>query len=200
MHRWLFYYTPDLENGADDGIQSLVSLLRKKEGPSAELDGTQLREFRKRIIDRVKHWTETFINHQFIELQGDGVPQMSARFRAIWTTLKYDTPTPRVSNRRRSVEEELPPETHRKRRKLSKKSEDNALDSSRSKRKPWTENAWRRKTIPPPADMTFPNLISRKSSNIDPVTVMVTAGENVNEEESNEERFQKFEVHEVPEV
>lgn len=199
MHRWLFYYTPDLENGADDGIQSLVSLLRKKEGPSAELDGTQLREFRKRIIDRVKHWTETFINHQFIELQGDGVPQMSARFRAIWTTLKYDTPTPRVSNRRRSVEEELPPETHRKRRKLSKKSEDNALDSSRSKRKPWTENAWRRKTIPPPADMTFPNLISRKSSNIDPVTVMVTAGENVNEE-SNEERFQKFEVHEVPEV
>ncbi|KAM0183171.1 hypothetical protein ACHAPF_000649 [Botrytis cinerea] len=198
MHRWLFYYTPDLENGADDGIQSLVSLLRKKEGPSAELDGTQLREFRKRIIDRVKHWTETFINHQFIELQGDGVPQMSARFRAIWTTLKYDTPTPRVSNRRRSVEEELPPETHRKRRKLSKKSEDNALDSSRSKRKPWTENAWRRKTIPPPADMTFPNLISRKSSNIDPVTVMVTAGENVNEE-SNEERFQKFEVHEVPE-
>ncbi|TGO41706.1 hypothetical protein BHYA_0017g00150 [Botrytis hyacinthi] len=196
MHRWLFYYTNDLENGTDDGIQSLVSLLRKKEGTSAELDGTQLREFRRRIIDRVRHWTETFINHQFVELQADGVPQMTARFRAIWTTLKYDTPTPRVSNRRRSVEEETPPETHRKRRKLSKKSEDNALDSSRSKRKPWTENAWRRKTIPPPADMTFPNLISRKSSNIDPVTVMVTPRASVNEEDSDEERFQKCEVHE----
>ncbi|TGO19861.1 hypothetical protein BTUL_0002g01070 [Botrytis tulipae] len=196
MHRWLFYYTNDLENGTDDGIQSLVSLLRKKEGTSVELDGTQLREFRRRIIDRVRHWTETFINHQFVELQADGVPQMTARFRAIWTTLKYDTPTPRVSNRRRSVEEETPPETHRKRRKLSKKSEDSALDSSRSKRKPWTENAWRRKTIPPPADMTFPNLISRKSSNIDPVTVMVTPRVSVNEEDSDEERFQKCEVHE----
>ncbi|KAF7939160.1 uncharacterized protein EAE97_007241 [Botrytis byssoidea] len=196
MHRWLFYYTNDLENGTDDGIQSLVTLLRKKEGTSAELDGAQLREFRSRIIDRVRHWTETFINHQFVELQADGVPQMTARFRAIWTTLKYDTPTPRVSNRRRSVEEETPPETHRKRRKLSKKSEDNTLDSSRSKRKPWTENAWRRKTIPPPADMTFPNLISRKSSNVDPVTVMVTPRARVNEEDSDEERFQKCEVHE----
>ncbi|KAF7903088.1 hypothetical protein BELL_0514g00060 [Botrytis elliptica] len=196
MHRWLFYYTNELENGTDDGIQSLVSLLRKKEGTSAELDGTQLQEFRRRIIDRVRHWTETFINHQFVELQADGVPQMTARFRAIWTTLKYDTPTPRVSNRRRSVEEETPPETHRKRRKLSKKSEDNALDGSRSKRKPWTENAWRRKTIPPPADMTFPNLISRKSSIIDPVTVVVTPRASVNEEDSDEERFQKCEVHE----
>ncbi|KAF5868140.1 uncharacterized protein Bfra_007336 [Botrytis fragariae] len=199
MHRWLFYYTDDLENGTDDGIQSLVSLLRKKESTSAELDGTQLREFRRRVIDRVRHWTETFINHQFVELQADGVPRMTARFRAIWTTLKYDPPTPRVSNRRRSVEEETPPETHRKRRKLSKKSEDNALDSSRSKRKPWTENAWRRKTIPPPADMTFPNLISRKSSNFDPVTVMVTPRASVNGEDSDEERFQKCEVHEESE-
>ncbi|KAF7877267.1 hypothetical protein EAF04_000950 [Stromatinia cepivora] len=200
MHRWVFYYTTDLENGADDGIQSLVDLLRNDKGASTELDSTQLREFEKRVVDRVKFFTETFVNHQFVELQADGVPQMTARFRAIWTTLKYETPTPRVSHRRRSVEKEVPKESPRKRRKLSKKAEENALDGNRPKRKPWSEHAWRRKTIPPPADMTFPNLLSRKSSNIDPVTAVESPRDAVDEEESEEEVFENCETGEGSET
>ncbi|RAL61839.1 hypothetical protein DID88_002902 [Monilinia fructigena] len=196
MHRWLFYYTVDLESGADDGIQILVNLLRNDKGASAELDNTQLREFRKRIVDRVKFFTETFVNHQFVELQADGVPQMTGRFRNIWTTLKYETPTPRISYRRRSVgvEVEPPRESPRKRRKLSKKAEENVMDSNRPKRKPWSEHAWRRKTIPPPADMTFPNLLRRKSSNIDLVTV-VESPQSVVDEESEGGVSEKSQIH-----
>ncbi|KAA8570036.1 hypothetical protein EYC84_002373 [Monilinia fructicola] len=161
---------------------SLVNLLRNDKGASAELDNTQLREFRKRIVDRVKFFTETFINHQFVELQADGVPQMTGRFRNIWTTLKYETPTPRINSRRRSVEVEAPRESPRKRRKLSKKAEENVIDINRPKRKPWSEHAWRRKTIPPPADMTFPNLFRRKSSNTDPVTEVESPQSTVDEE------------------
>ncbi|ESZ94470.1 hypothetical protein SBOR_5118 [Sclerotinia borealis F-4128] len=192
MHRWLFYYTIDLENGTDDGVQSLVDILRNDKGVNTELDGTQLREFRKRIVDRVKFFTEVFVNHQFVEVQDD-VPRMTARFRNIWTTLKYETPTPRI-NYRRSVEE-VPRESPRKRRKLSKKAEDNAIDISRPKRKPWSEHAWRRKTIPPPADMTFPNLLSRKSPNIGPVTVVKSSQNAVEEEESEGEACDECEIH-----
>lgn len=199
MHRWVFYYTTDLEDGADEGIQSLVDHLRNDKGASTELDSTQIREFGKRIVDRVKFFTETFVNHQFIELQTDGALQMTARFRAIWTTLKYETPTPRISNRRRSVEKEVPKESPRKRRKLSKKAEDNALDVNRPKRKPWSEHAWRRKTIPPPADMTFPNLLSRKSSSDDPVTAAESPRDAVDDEDS-EEVFENCETQEESET
>ncbi|KAI9640064.1 hypothetical protein NHQ30_011628 [Ciborinia camelliae] len=195
MHRWLFYYTVDLENGTDDGIQCLVNLLRNDNGTSPELDVIQLREFRKRIVERVKFFTETFINHQFVEVQ-EGVPQMTARFRNIWTTLKYETPTPRINYRRRSVEDEAPRESPRKRRKLSKKAEDNALDICQPKRKPWSEHAWRRKTIPPPPDMTFPNLLPRKSSNIDPVTMVESPRSAIDEEGCEGEVSEECEIHE----
>lgn len=197
MHRWVFYYTTDLEDGTDDGIQSLVNLLRNDTSASTELEGTQLREFRKRIVDRVKFFTEAFINNQIVEVQSDGAPRMTQRFRAIWTTLKYETPTPRINHRRRSVEEELPRESPRKRRKLSKKAEDNAMDANQPKRKPWSENAWRRKTIPPPADMTFPNLLSRKSSNNDPVTSTESPQNTVDEEGSERGEFEICEGSEV---
>lgn len=189
----------DLESGTDDGIQSLVNLLRNDKGASAELDNTQLREFRKRIVDRVKFFTETFINHQFVELQADGVPQMTGRFRNIWTTLKYETPTPRINSRRRSVEVEAPRESPRKRRKLSKKAEENVIDINRPKRKPWSEHAWRRKTIPPPADMTFPNLLRRKSSNTDPVTEVESPQSTV-DEESERSVSEESQIHQDLEV
>lgn len=184
----------------EDGIQSLVDLLRIDKGTSTELDGTQLREFRKRIMDRVKFFSETFINHQFIEVQADGIPQMTGRFRNVWTTLKYETPTPHSVHRSRSIEDETPRESPRKRRKLSKK-EDNAMEGGRSKRKPWSEHAWRRKTIPPPADMTFPNLLPRKSSSIDSMTAVKSSQSAVDEEERERDVSEDYGIdNDIPEV
>jgi hypothetical protein len=72
----------------DDGLDSVPSVLmaRLRRGTDLQfMDGQQISIFQMRIRQRVKHLTEilAFKDH-FLELQKDGTPKQSERFKQHW--------------------------------------------------------------------------------------------------------------------
>jgi len=162
MHRNMFYYTINLETGTDDRIQSLVDILRSKE----EIDGSLLREFRTRIVDKVKYFTQAFINSHFVEIQPDGVPRMTSRFRNVWVN-RYGAPaaSPANSTTPPQRESSQPGERSRKKRKISK-SLDESVTSDRDSKKRASSEYTRKNVTHCPHAPKFPNLLPRKDSNL----------------------------------
>ncbi|PQE15045.1 hypothetical protein CJF31_00007108 [Rutstroemia sp. NJR-2017a BVV2] len=162
MHHNMFYYSVNLEAGTDDRIQRLVDILRSTE----EIDGSLLREFRTRIVDKVKYFTQAFINSHFVEIQPDGVPRMTSRFRNVWVN-RYGAPAASSASSTTLLHRESsqPGERSRKKRKISK-SLDESVTSDRDSKKRASSEYTRKSVTQCPNAPKFPNLLPRKDSNL----------------------------------
>ncbi|KAM3068445.1 hypothetical protein ACMFMG_009584 [Clarireedia jacksonii] len=190
MHRNLFYYTINLETETDDRIQTLVDILRGTE----EIDGSLLHEFRKRIIDKVKYFTQAFINSHFVELQSDGLPRMTSRFRNVWVNhygVPAASPVNSVSHLHR--ESSQSGERPRKKRKISK-SLDEIVTSDRDSKKRVPSGHTRKSVTQCPTAPKFPNLLPRKDSNL--VSMSEAALNIVEDDEEKEKSIVHCALHE----
>lgn len=179
MHRNLFYYTTNLEAGTDDRIQRLVDVLRSTE----EINGNLLREFRTRIVDKVKYFTQAFINSHFVELQSDGLPRMTSRFRNVWVN-HYGAPAASPANSVPLPQREPSQSSERSRRKRKvSKSLDESVTSDRDRKKRISGEGTRKSVAHASHAPKFPNLLPRKDSNL--VSMSEAALKIVEDDEEN---------------
>jgi hypothetical protein len=190
MHHNMFYYSVNLDAGTDDRIQRLVDILRSTE----EIDGSLLREFRTRIVDKVKYFTQAFINSHFVEIQHDGTPRMTSRFRNVWVN-RYGAPaaSPASSAIPLHRESSQSGERSRKKRKVSKGLEESATSDRDSKKRASSEYTRKSVTQCPHAPK-FPNLLRRKDSNL---VTMSEAALKIVEDDEEKIKGVDLELHEA---